>query len=68
MSSWADTHIARVDAKGGGCTDLTDLLFGPLLLMDDDDCDKQKCSSFCCGTDIDNSKVNLNAVSIGGAL
>jgi hypothetical protein len=40
MSSWADTRIARVDTKGGGCVDLTDLLFGPLLLMDDDDCDE----------------------------
>ncbi len=68
MSIWADARIARVDAKGGACKDLTDLLFGPLLLMDDDDCDKQKCSSFCCGTNIDNSKLNLNAVSFGGAL
>ena len=68
MSSWADTCIARVDAEGGGCADLTDLLFGPLLLMDDDDCDEQKCSSFCCGANIDNGKLNLNAVSIGGAL
>jgi hypothetical protein len=68
MSSWPDTSIARVDAKGGGCADLTDLLFGPLLLMDDDDCDEQKCSSFCCGANIDNGKLNLNAVSIGGAL
>ena len=23
MSSWADARIAGVDAKGGGCTDLT---------------------------------------------
>jgi hypothetical protein len=68
MSSWADAYIARVDAKGGGCTDLTDLLFGPLLLMDDDDCDKQKCSSFCYCADIDNGKLNLNTVSIGSAL
>jgi hypothetical protein len=68
MSSWADAYIARVDAKGGGCTDLTDLLFGPLLLMDDDDCDKQKCSFFCYCANIDRGKLNLNAVSIGGAL
>jgi hypothetical protein len=57
-----------VDAKGGGCTDLTDLLFGPLLLMDGDDCDKQKCSSFCYGANIDNGKLNLNTVNIDGAL
>jgi hypothetical protein len=31
MSSWADMRIARVDAEGGGCADLTDLLFVPLL-------------------------------------
>jgi hypothetical protein len=69
MSSWADMRIARVDAKAGGCTDLTDLVFGPFLLsMHDDDCDKQKCSSFCYGADIDNGKLNLNAVSIGGTL
>jgi hypothetical protein len=30
VSSWADTRIARPDAMGGGCMDLTDLLFGPL--------------------------------------
>ncbi len=36
--------------------------------MDDDDCDQQKCSSFCYCANIDNSKLNLNAVSIGGAL
>jgi hypothetical protein len=57
-----------VDAKGGGCTDLTYLLFGSLLSMNDDDCVKQKCSFFCYCTNIDNSKLNLNAVSIGGAL
>ncbi len=68
MSSWADMCIAQVDAKGGGCTDLTDLLFGPLLSMDDDDYDEQKCSSFCYGANIDNGKLNLNAVSIGDAL
>ncbi len=67
MSSWADAHIARVDAKGGGCTDLTDLLFGPLLSMGDDDCDEQKCScSFCYGANIVDGKLSLNAVSIGG--
>ena len=68
MSSWADTGIARVDAKGGGCADLTDLLLVPLLSMDDDDCDEQKCSSFCCGANIDNDQCNLNAASIGDAL
>jgi hypothetical protein len=68
MSSWADAHIAQVNAKGGGCTDLTDLLFGPLLLMDDDACDEQKCSSFCYGANINDSKFNLNAVNIGCAL
>jgi hypothetical protein len=67
MSSWADTCIAQVDANGGGCTDFTDILFGPLLLVDDD-CNKQKCSSFCYGTNIDNGKLNLNAVSIGDTL
>jgi hypothetical protein len=51
MSSCADTRIAQVDAESGGCADLTDLLFVPLLSIDDDDCDEQKCSSFavtCC--------------------
>jgi hypothetical protein len=46
MRSCADMHIARVNAESGGCADLTDLLFVPLLTMDDDDCDEQKCSSF----------------------
>ena len=67
MSSWADTRFTQVDAKGGGCTDLTDLLFGPLLSMGDDDCDEQKCScSFCYGANIVDGKLSLNAVSIGG--
>ncbi len=35
-----------MDAESGGYADLTDLLFVPLLSMDDDDCDKQKCISF----------------------
>jgi hypothetical protein len=68
MSSWADARIARVDAKGGGCADSTDLLFGPLLSMDDDDCDKQNCSSFCYGANIDEGYLSLKAVSIGGTL
>ncbi len=68
MSSWADTCIAQVDAKGGGCMDLTDLFFGLLMSMDDDDCDEQNCSTFCCGTNIDNGKLNLISESIGGAL
>jgi hypothetical protein len=68
MSSWANTCDAQVDAKGGGCSDLTDLLFGLLLLMDDYDCDKQKCSSFCYCAKIDDGKLNLKAVSIGGSL
>jgi hypothetical protein len=46
MSSCADTRIARVDAESGCCADLTNLLIVPLLSMDDDDCDEQKCSSF----------------------
>jgi hypothetical protein len=41
MRSCADTRIARVDAESGGCVDLTDLLFVPLLSMNDDDCDEQ---------------------------
>jgi hypothetical protein len=31
MKSWADMRIAQVDAEGGGCVDLTDLLFVPLF-------------------------------------
>jgi hypothetical protein len=36
--------------------------------MDDDDCEEQKCSSFCYGANIDDGKLNLNIVRIGGAL